>query len=167
MSRVIHVTYCPPRGRWAEFADDYRYRLVREWDPDGCRVLFCMLNPSAATVDVDDPTVHRCALFAKRWGYGSVEVVNLFALISTDPAGLARHPDPVGPLNDSRILTATQSADTVVVAWGGFPIAKTRAEAVLKAIRKVRPTHCLGFTAGLAPRHPLYVRACQPLIQYT
>jgi hypothetical protein len=56
----------------------YRYRLSRIWEPDRQRVCWIMLNPSTATHDVTDPTVERTLRFAQLWGYGAVEVVNLF-----------------------------------------------------------------------------------------
>jgi len=58
---------------------DYRYSLWRVWHPKASRVAFIMLNPSQADATVDDPTIRRCIGFAQRWGYGSLEAVNLFA----------------------------------------------------------------------------------------
>ena len=39
------------------------------------------LNPSTADENENDPTITRCINFAKSWGYGSVCVTNLFALL--------------------------------------------------------------------------------------
>jgi hypothetical protein len=47
-----------------------------------------MLNPSVAGETDDDATVTRCIARAAKGGYGALEVVNLFALVSTDPQAL-------------------------------------------------------------------------------
>ena len=96
----------------------YRYRLSRTWDPTGPVVAFVMLNPSTADAEVLDPTVRRCVGFARGWGFGSLEVVNLFAFRATDPRDLLRAAAPVGAANDRAILDAASAADRVVVAWG-------------------------------------------------
>ena len=82
----------------AEFSKDrkYRYRLWREWNKTKPAVLFVMLNPSTADELVLDSTVSRCLSFAKEWGYGRLEVANLFALRATDPKELNKVEDPVG-----------------------------------------------------------------------
>src|SRR5690606_4111055 len=62
--------------------------------------------PLRTTEEVTDPTVERTLRFARAWGCGASEVVNVFALRSTDPAGLRQVDDPVGPGNDEAILAA-------------------------------------------------------------
>ncbi|MEO7003154.1 MAG: DUF1643 domain-containing protein [Ktedonobacterales bacterium] len=62
---------------------DYRYLLWRTWDEAQPRLLWAMLNPS--TPDGEDPTVRRCKDFSQRWGYGSMEIVNLFAYRTSNP----------------------------------------------------------------------------------
>ena len=47
----------------------YRYSLWREWDSLRPIVAFVMLNPSTADTAKDDPTIRRCASFARSWGY--------------------------------------------------------------------------------------------------
>ena len=78
----------------------YRYSLWREWDARAPAVAFVMLNPSTADAGKDDPTIRRCASFARSWGYGSLEVVNLFAYRASEPKRLRQTPDPIGPAND-------------------------------------------------------------------
>jgi hypothetical protein len=137
----------------------FRYRLSRTWDREGPVVAFVMLNPSTADAEVLDPTVRRCVGFARAWGFGGVQVVNLFAFRATDPRDLARAAAPVGAGNDRAILDAASRADRVVVAWGTRGTHRGRASAVagLLEAAAVR-TVALGTTKGGQPRHPLYVR---------
>ncbi|HDR1569813.1 TPA: DUF1643 domain-containing protein, partial [Pasteurella multocida] len=62
----------------------YRYVLWRIWDTLLPRITFIGLNPSTADESNDDPTIRRCINFAKKWGYGGIYMVNLFAYRSTD-----------------------------------------------------------------------------------
>ena len=61
----------------------YRYSLWREWYADSPPVAFIMLNPSTADDRKDDPTIRRSIGFAHAWGFGALEVVNLFAYRAT------------------------------------------------------------------------------------
>jgi hypothetical protein len=134
----------------------YRYDLVREWDREKRQLVWIMLNPSTADAMVDDPTIRRCIAFSKVWGYGALRVLNLYALRATDPAELAKHPDPIGPDNDWHIKTVANSwgGRDVVVAWGTK--GGKRAGEVLGLLAK--PPMCLGLTKDGHPRHPLYVK---------
>lgn len=146
----------------------YRYTLTRRI-PCVLRwvrpCLFIMLNPSIADASIDDPTIRRCIGFAKLWQCTSLTVVNLFALRSTDPEALAKHADPVGPENDTYLsrLAFSHRFGVVVCAWGSHPFAKERAQAVREAFTGAS---CLGITKNGSPRHPLYVKADQPLVPY-
>lgn len=137
----------------------YRYRLWRTWGVgalDGGRLLFVMLNPSTADAEVFDPTVRRCFGYAQAWGYSHLEVVNLYALRSTDPKGLWAVDDPVGPQNDEHIALSLLAADLVICAWG----VNARADRV-ERFSQLAPEverRCLGVTKAGAPRHPLYLR---------
>ena len=138
----------------------YRFRLSRTWEPDAPVVAFVMLNPSTADAHRLDPTVRRCVGFARSWGFGGLEVVNLFAYRATDPAELLRCPEPVGPGNDRAVLDAVAGSDLVVAAWGNRGGHRGRGEAVTALLdRRGVATVALGRTNLGEPRHPLYVRA--------
>ena len=62
----------------AVITGNYRYLLWREWNSSSKTISFIMLNPSRADASFNDPTITRCINFAKFWGYGRLEVVNLF-----------------------------------------------------------------------------------------
>jgi hypothetical protein len=126
-----------------------------------------MLNPSTADANVDDPTIRRVIGFTAGLGFGGLMVVNLFALRATDPAELARHPDPVGPHNDTYIRAAAAEHGTVMLAWGAHPSAQRREAAVLSILRDSGARLlCLGTTKSGAPRHPLYLPASAPAVPY-
>ncbi len=138
----------------------YRYRLTRVWDREKKRVCFIMLNPSTADSEVSDPTVSRCIDFADRWGYGSISVVNLFALRSTDPWELYKVEDPVGPDNDEAISTAIKNSDLVVAAWGVMGKHKRRDfEVRKKVVSQKNAVYCIKKTRRGDPAHPLYLPA--------
>ena len=89
--------------------------------PPGPPVLFALLNPSTADALRDDPTIRRCMAFARRWRFGALEVVNLFAFRSTDPLGLRKVQDPVGPDNDAQLRAAARRSTRMVAGWGPRP----------------------------------------------
>lgn len=140
----------------------YRYQLRREWG-DGEGVAWLMLNPSTATAEEDDPTIRKCVGFSKRWGFGRMVVVNLFALRSTDPRALAKNTDPVGVHNDYHILKALTPCPQVICAWGcqqhlTTPALKARPARVMDLIQReivACTPMCLGLRKDGAPRHPL------------
>jgi hypothetical protein len=138
----------------------FRYRLWRQWDEGKPRVLFVMLNPSTADGTLDDPTIRKCLGFAKRLGYGGIEVVNLFAFRATDPGDLSAAGWPVGPDNDTHIRTACGSVGGVICAWGSnvdrSPAAKDRAAAVRSLLHEVwGRCEALAHTKSGQPSHPL------------
>lgn len=141
----------------------YRYALWRSWQPSGRTLLFVGLNPSTADGHRDDPTLRRCVGFAKRLGFGTLAVGNLFAYRSADPGELRNVDDPVGPDNEHWLARLLTAADMVLVGWGSAPIAALRSREVLSAVEQV---FCLGLTAGGAPRHPLYLRADSRLMKF-
>jgi hypothetical protein len=136
----------------------YRYLLTRRWLPFAPPAVFVMLNPSTAPAETDDPTVRRAIAFAQAWGFGGLDVLNLFAYRSTDPHSLETVSDPVGPENNRYLEEVTAKADRIVVAWGEGGRLHDRETAVLTLL-KDRSLHCLGRTHAGHPRHPLYVAA--------
>jgi hypothetical protein len=135
--------------------NQYRYSLLRDWDESLPRVAFVMLNPSTADATLDDPTLRRCLGFAQMWGYGSLELVNLFAYRATNPQELKTAIDPIGPLNNDYLATAVTTAEQTIIAWGNQGRLWNRAEQVLTLLSP-RPLYHLGLTSQVQPRHPLY-----------
>ena len=136
----------------AVFSPDrcYRYRLTRTWDETLPRATWVLLNPSTADARNDDPTIRRCVGFSRRWGHGSIEVVNLFAYRSVSPRELLQADDPIGPDNPETLADVGQGL--LVAGWGAAHTPAKPIEAL--AGKELR---CLGVTTAGHPRHPLYV----------
>lgn len=144
----------------------YRYRLWREW-AQGPTLVFCMLNPSTADAATNDATISRCITRAHRMGFGRLEVVNLFAYRSTNPAALRRVVDPVGPNNDFAIL-AVAAGDPMkesygrafICGWGSHAaqVDPGRARSVIDLLSAhgIKPL-ALSVNMDGSPKHPLYV----------
>lgn len=143
----------------------YRYLLRRTWDHAKPRALFIMLNPSTADARQDDATIRSCVRLVSGLGYGSFEVVNVFAFRATDPDELAKQADPVGgPRNLESIEAAIARCDVAICAWGAYPPAKQYSIDPLNTVRSRRPAvYCFGKTKHGAPKHPLYIKSGTPL----
>ena len=145
----------------ATFSKDrrYRYRLWRCWGDPELRCVFAGLNPSTADEITDDPTIRKCIGFAKRWGFGAIDVVNLFAFRSTEPAGLLAVEDPVGRRNGYHVTLAFRDAKRIVWAWGSHGPRLQRlllsASLSVRAVERTCEVGMLGFTRDGSPRHPL------------
>jgi hypothetical protein len=148
----------PGAGAVLDATGAYRYRLWRRWGA-GPAVVFVLLNPSSADANRDDPTLRRCAAFARRWGYPAVEVVNLFGYRGADPRCLRAVADPVGPANDGHLRRAARAAGLVVAGWGTHGRLHGRDGVVGAWLAAAVPERlaCLGTTASGLPRHPLRV----------
>ena len=154
--------------RTAIFSSDhkYRYQLSRRWG-NGDSLYFVMLNPSTANENVNDPTIRRCTGFAKTWNYDGIEVLNLFALVSSDPDKLLTESNSVGIDNDKYLITTSKQAKKIIVAWGNFGLRFSQRVSEVLNIYKERDIYCLGETGQNQPRHPLYVPKYQTLNIYS
>ena len=123
-----------------------------------------MLNPSIADDRIDDRTVKKCMGFAKALGYGSIEIVNLFAYIATDPKelsniimseGQAGKMIAIRPDNDKHIKSAAKRSDIIVAGWGNHasPYERPQNIAPLLLGKKLR---CVHINNSGHPKHPLY-----------
>lgn len=149
----------------------HRWWLQRRWDPAGPRLLFIGLNPSRADGRRDDPTLRRLVGFARAWGYGALEVLNLFSRITASPAVLRRSQEPLDARNDLWLVqraSALGPMDAVWLGWGNGGRWRQRDRQVLALLERHLPAHTpvlvLALTAAGQPRHPLYAAAAaQPL----
>lgn len=178
--RLVGQTAWPNgAGGGAVFSEDQRHRYhlwrvpadaPRYTGPRPKFPLFVMLNPSTATHEVTDPTITRCANFARSWGYYDFQVVNLFSLRATDPKQLLFDDAPEGdPENLQWITASAVEADVVVCAWGVHGSLRDRNDTVIEAIVNAGAgpkLRCLGVTKAGHPRHPLYLPKTTPLAPY-
>lgn len=142
----------------------YRYLLRRTWDHGKPRALLVMLNPSTADARLDDATIRSCVRLLSGNGYGSMEVVNVYAYRATKPEELAKQGDPFGPDNARTVAAAIQRCDVVICAWGAHPGAQAHAKPILNEVRAHRPaSYCFGKTKAGSPKHPLYIKSGTPL----
>lgn len=142
---------------------NYRYLLTREFGGSST-CLFIMLNPSSADAEHDDPTIRRCISFAKREGFGRLEVANLYGYRTAEPPELFACEDPVGVQNDLEILAALDRASTVILAWGNHA-EDDRVARVLNLMKSSGTrAKCFGLTKLDQPRHPLYLRSNAELV---
>lgn len=148
----------------------YRYRLHRRVTASDRIALFIMLNPSTADANNDDSTIRRCTSFARSFGCGLLEVVNLFAYRTKRPKILLSALVPViGPDNDRHIREAaleTQlTGGSIICAWGAHGEHLGRGAAVCRMLTAEGfELLSLGETRDGHPRHPLYLRGdCKPL----
>lgn len=110
----------------------YRYLLWRKWGIGDRMICYVGLNPSIAGAEILDPTCIRFKLRAELGEYDGFMVVNAFAAVSTDPKGLLRLADPIGPLNDGYIIDAARKATTFVCCWGSAsPLISARSAAIV------------------------------------
>lgn len=144
----------------------YRYRLIRG---EGDLLAVCMLNPSKADAEINDPTITRLLGYAKREGLGGIDVMNLFAWRDTDPANLKER-ECVGPLNDDFLSVLSLQYDRILVGWGSLK--KNPLPGRAKRVAELLTAHgaslvCLGVNGDGSPRHPLYIRADAPLLPWS
>lgn len=150
----------------------FRYNLFRHWgERPGNRLLFVMLNPSTADAEEDDPTIRKCIGFAQRNGHDGIDVVNLYAYRATKPADLRKAGYPVGPFNDSHIISTAMAnkefGGKTVCAWGAIGSKLERPLAVVKSLRFVAGVnpYALAICKDGNPAHPLmlpYTSTLQP-----
>lgn len=148
----------------------YRYTLTREWE-DGRCIAWLMFNPSTADATEDDATIRKCVGFSKRWGYGRMIVVNLYAVRSRDPKAVARMVNPEGPLNNYWTREALKESRELICAWGcaqHMPGIGGRINDVMAIARNEEvSTFCLGQRRDYHPRHPLMLAYSTERSPYT
>lgn len=142
----------------------YRYSLWRVWNDVLPRILWVMLNPSTADAEDPDRTLTRCIGFSQPLGFGSLEIVNLYAFRTKSPEILRKtirergETYAVGPENERHVDLGLARAATVMAAWGSPVFARERGHAMATLLRhRHDDIRCLGLNSDGSPRHPLYL----------
>jgi hypothetical protein len=133
----------------------YRFSLHRLWQPEMPLATFVMLNPSTADDLKNDPTITRCINLARFWGFGGINVVNLFAYRTCDPTHLRKITKPVGKENDKHIESNAFNSSRVILAWGNHGSWRERDQEVLELLNDF-DLGCIGSNKSGQPKHPLY-----------
>ncbi|BDI33432.1 hypothetical protein CCAX7_54830 [Capsulimonas corticalis] len=136
----------------------YRYVLRRVWDASKAPVMFIGLNPSTADETEDDATICKCRAYAKRWGFGGLFMVNVFAFRARHPEAMKGAADPIGPINDEVLLSQAALAGMIIAAWGAHGAHRNGAHRVQTLLTSNGyRLHYLDLTKDGEPRHPLYL----------
>ena len=160
-------------GQPAVFSADRDHRMFLQrrcgdMFSSGGHALFVMMNGSKADEERGDMTVTKCAGFAAQAGATRYGVVNLFSLMSTDPAGLLatdqpNHPDADRWARAAMAWCAAAPNNLLIFAHGNPPhtvpgfmdLWLARQRFMLEAARDAKLTPmALAFTADGWPRHP-------------
>jgi len=118
--------------------------------------MFIMLNPSTADDKEDDPTIRRCIGFAKSWGFGGIEVRNLFSIRATNPKEIYKSTYP-GRL-DGLMSIPKENPITIVLAWGNHGLYGNTGMCFIDYLREneIEAWH-FGMTKKGQPKHPLFL----------
>ena len=153
------------RGAELSNCGRYRHALWRIWDENKQHLVFCMLNPSTADAEEDDPTIRKCVGFATRAGYGGIVVVNLFDWRATDPKELTADKELLGPRRLS--LCDRMGGQDVVLAWGANARRFPERAAWVTSMARIcagRVFHIKLLDDGV-PAHPLMLPYSLPLTE--
>ncbi|MFH1984814.1 MAG: DUF1643 domain-containing protein [Pseudomonadota bacterium] len=139
----------------------WRYALWRVWGQAEAYCMWILINPSTADETDNDPTIRRCAGYARDLGFNAMCVTNLFAFVATSPVKMKRSWDPVGPDNDRWVMRLAKRAGMIIAGWGNDGKFAGRANEIRSMVPRI---HCLHMTSIGEPGHPLYLkRALKPM----
>ena len=143
----------------------YRYQLLRLWNPNKPLLLFLMKNPSRADALKDDHTIRKCRGFAQRLGYGGFYVGNLYAWRATSPQIPNGNTGIGNPENDHAIQEMRQQTNLIIAAWGNLtPLQTPRARSVIRQCHP-QPLYALSLTQNGHPCHPARLPYTNTLIK--
>ena len=150
----------------------YRWSLSFKISKSEKEIIFLGLNPSLSDSIYVDNTTKKIIKICKKYNYGKLTILNLFALISKNPNKLLIHKKPVGYLNNNFINKSLKYWSEnknchLWLGWGNNGIFFNRNKKVSKKIMNFYSTKKENFvnplgplfikkTKKLNPIHPLY-----------
>lgn len=155
------------KGAHIDASGDYRYKLWRYWadlNKEEHPLIFILLNPSTADVNIDDATVRKCVGFAKWNGFNGIVIYNIYAFRATNPDTLRVTNYPEGGRNDLTLAEISPDS-TVIAGWGSHPQARERAAEVMQMHTQINFS-CLGINKDGSPKHPLYLPYDSKIVDY-
>tara|TARA_Y100001970_G_scaffold72954_1_gene92549 strand:- start:3492 stop:4028 length:537 start_codon:yes stop_codon:yes gene_type:complete len=150
----------------------YRWSLSYEISKSTKEIIFIGLNPSLSDLDFMDNTTKKIIKISEKHNYGKIKLINLFALISSNPKNLFNHKNPVGYLNNNHIYknlkhwSENKNCD-LWLGWGNKGNFLKRNKKISKKIMKYYSIKKKNFDKPLGPLlikktikdnpiHPLY-----------
>lgn len=146
----------------------HRELLRIVWDEHLPQLAAIGLNPSTADEFQDDPTIRRLKGYARDWGFGGLQMYNIFAVRATDPKDMKAHPSPIG-LGKLGHQINTNKASQVLCCWGTHGKHMNRGVDVLEELQVFFSGDrlvCLGVNSDGSPKHPLYLKKEAKRIPY-
>lgn len=156
----------------AFFSNDrvYRYFLRRPTNAmDGQGVcMFIGGNPSKADEEQNDLTVTKGTKWAGMWGFKWFWMLNLHAVVGTNPTIVATHSDPVGQFNDLWLKRCLELTDRTIVAFGelGRETGRDKHVETMLIQMKIPNVYCFGLTKKGYPLHPSRIAYTTPLTDW-
>ena len=145
-------------------------------------IIFIGLNPSLSDNKFTDNTTKKIIKISSFHQYGKLKIINLFALISKNPANLKTHKDPIGFYNNHFINSSLRYWSENIncdlwLGWGNKGKLYSRSEQVLKILAKYKKLKQKRFydsyeplmikkTKYDNPMHPLYCEDNSRFIKY-
>lgn len=105
----------------AVFSDDNRHRLLlrKVWDNEKPTAMIIMINPNSADELSSDTTTMLVMNNLQKLGYGSVDIVNLYTMITGKlHFRFNSDDDLLHPDNDDVIYRSAEKSDTIIIGWG-------------------------------------------------
>lgn len=120
------------------------------------KVTFICLNPSTADEKKNDHSITKMIGFASRWGYGALDVVNLFDWMSTDPQVLYDLNVMIlaSSRNDLAIMSSIKTSELIICAWGRHGKLYGRDIQVINLLSRY-DLYAIKINSDGSPSHPL------------
>ena len=139
---------------------EYRWSLSFEISKSKKEIIFIGLNPSLSDSTFVDNTTKKIIKISKKYNYGKVKIINLFALISKSPKKLLIHKKPVGYLNDKflsnnlKYLSENKNCH-LWLGWGNKGIFLNRN---YKISKKIMNSYSIKKENFVNPLGPLFIK---------